>query len=370
MNFLERIDLSGYKSIKDMSLELRQLNVLIGANGSGKSNFVSFFKLLNEMMGERLQLFIGASGAAHSILHYGTKVTQQITCKLHFDADGAKDIYSMRLFYAAVDTLIFAEEQLEYKLRAANHFQDPIHLGSGHRETELTSKAEEGDPRARVFRHLLNMCRVYHFYDTSSESQIRQAAYIEDDRFLYPNAKNLPAFLYKLKLAEEPYYRRIVGTIKQIMPFFSDFVLEPRSVNEKDIILNWQNTHSDYLFGPHQLPDGGLRAIALVTLLLQPTGNLPSLIVVDEPELGLHPNAISVVAALLKQASLHCQIIIATQSPTLLDEFDPEDVIVVDREPDKSVFVRHDPEKLRDWLKDYSLGELWQKNVLGGGPMV
>ena len=116
------------------------------------------------------------------------------------------------------------------------------------------------------------------------------------------------------------------------------------------------------------MSDGTLRAMCLVTLLLQPEQELPNLLIVDEPELGLHPSSLSLVATLLKAASHYSQVVIATQSTRLVDEFDPEHVIVVDRAGAESQFRRLDPEKTEEWLEEYSLGEIWEKNVFGGGP--
>jgi predicted ATPase len=184
-----------------------------------------------------------------------------------------------------------------------------------------------------------------------------------------PDAGNLAAFL--LRLCETnggSAYKRIVKTICLIAPFFDQFDLEPAGPNKKEVILNWWEKGSDQVFGPHQLSDGTLRAICLVTLLMQPEDELPDLIIVDEPELGLHPYALNLVASLFKKASHHKQVLISTQSTSFLDNFDPEDVIVVNRKGKESEFERPDPIKLESWLQEYSLGEVWEKNVIGGGP--
>jgi len=367
MGTLTRIALDGYKSIKQMSLELRQLNVLIGANGSGKTNLVSFLKLLNEMLGERLQIFIGTSGGAQSLLHYGSKTTPQIQASLEFDTPTGLSTYYLRLFHAAVDTLIFGEERLTFQGPGFPRAQEVV-LGSGHRETLVRAQAEAGNQTARVFRDLLRTCRVFQFHDTSASARIRQQCYIEQNRFLMPDAGNLPAVLHRIRSSEPTAYRRIVSTVQQVAPFFDDFVLAPSPLNDKYITLNWREKGTDTEFGPHVISDGTLRAMALITLLLQPEEDLPAVIVIDEPELGLHPYAINVLASLLAAASLRCQVIVATQSVPLLDQFEPEDVVVVERDGAASTFQRLDPEKLRDWLGDYSLGQLWEKNVIGGGP--
>ncbi|NOT62260.1 MAG: AAA family ATPase [Acidobacteria bacterium] len=365
---LRRVTLKGFKSIKEMEIELHALNVLIGANGAGKSNLISFFKMLNEMMAGRLQQYIGTSGRAQSLLHFGPKVTPQLEAQLEFEVDNGMDTYSMRLFYAAGDTLVFAEELLRFQQTG---FQSPkvVQLGSGHQETRIGEMADTGDVVAKVLRRLLNQCRVYHFHDTSSTARVRQYCYINDNRWLMPDAGNLAAFLLRLRNENGgSAYQRIVTTIRLIAPFFDDFDLEPAGPSKKDVILNWREKGSNLLFGPHQFSDGTLRAICLVTLLMQPEDELPGLIVVDEPELGLHPYALNVLAAMFGKASHHTQVFISTQSSSFLDNFELEDVIVVNREGKPSQFERLAPVDLEGWLDEYSLGEVWEKNVIGGGP--
>ncbi len=365
---LQRVILNGFKSIKNMDLELRSLNVLIGANGAGKSNLISFFKMLNEMMAMRLQQYVGTTGRAQSLLHFGPQVTPQVEARLEFEVDNGVDTYTMRLFHAAGDTLVFAEENLSF-LQTGYTKPQLISLGSGHAETRIGQKADEGEPTAKVFRHLLNHCRVYHFHDTSPTARVRQYCYIGDNRWLMPDAGNLAALL--LRFREEnggTVYQRIVTTLRLIAPFFSDFDLEPAGPNKKDIILNWKDSGSDQVFGSHQLSDGTLRAMCLVTLLMQPEDELPGLIIVDEPELGLHPYALNVIAALFKKAAHHTQVLISTQSSSFLNSFDLNDVVVVNREDKESRFIRLDETKLEAWLDEYSLGEVWEKNVIGGGP--
>ena len=365
MPVLKSIKISGFRSIKEMSLEIRPLNILIGANGVGKSNLIAFFKFVNELMAGRLQQHIGATGRATGNLHFGPNITPQLEAKMVFEVENATDTYYMRLFHAAGDSLIFAEETLSYQITG---FPTPkvVSLGAGHRETRIGDAAEEGEPTAIVLRNLLNRCRVYHFHDTSPTSRVRQYCYLGDDRWLMPDAANLAAVLYALKSNKEKVYRRIVATIRQVAPFFEDFDLEP--TNSRDIILNWRHRKSDLIFGPHQLSDGTLRAICLISLLLQPEENLPYLIVVDEPELGLHPYALDVIASLFQAASDQTQVLVSTQSSAFLNAFELEDIVVVKRNDEATEFIRPDAEKLDAWLEDYSLGEIWEKNVIGGGP--
>jgi predicted ATPase len=365
-----------------MDLELRPLNVLIGANGAGKSNLVSFFKMLNEMMAGRLQQYIATTGRAQSLLHFGPKVTPEIEARMEFKArpevsdDHGIDAYTMHLVHAAGDTLAFTEETL---LREDLSSSNAFGLGSGHQETRIGETADSrsaGMPiaqeMAKNLRHLLTRCRVYHFHDTSPTARVRQYGYIGDNRSLLPDAGNLAAFLLRLRNEHATAYQRILSTIRLIAPFFDDFGLDPRvftgTGTSPDVTLDWRHKDSDQVFGPHQLSDGTLRAICLVTLLLQPENELPDLIIVDEPELGLHPYALNVVAALFKKASHHTQVLISTQSSSFIDNFEAEDVVVVNREGQESLFARPDSAALQIWLEEYSLGEVWEKNVIGGGP--
>jgi predicted ATPase len=334
MHMLKRLDLKGYKSIKDVSLELRPLNVLIGANGSGKSNLVSFFNLLTHMkVAGEFQRFIAISGGANSLLHYGAKLTREIDATLFCTINDSSCKYDIRLGLTAEDMLVL-EEHVPFDLR------DPI----------------------------LDNCRVFQFHDTSSTSNFRLNGDINRNRSLEGDGGNLAAVLYKIQQTEPECYQRIVGTIRQIAPFFGDFNLAPSALNTNVIQLRWTERDRDYDFGPHLLSDGTLRAMALVTLLLQPIKDRPSLIIIDEPELGLHPSAIATLAGLLRSASEHSQIIVATESATLLDHFEPHDVVVTERCMGETVFKRLDSKDLQEWREDYCLSELWQKNVFGGEP--
>lgn len=367
MNKINKIHISGFKSIRDQDIELRPINVLVGANGAGKSNFVSIFNMLNFIMTESLQLFVGRKGGANSILHYGAKMTPQMEVSFAFETDNGQNQYAMRLAHAAGDTLIFTDETVYFNRRGYSQ-REPISLGAGHRESLLGTEIDKGNLTAKTVKWMMDHWQAYQFHDTSSESDIRQKWYINDGTFLKDGARNLAAFLYGLRLSYPSYYKRIISTIQLALPFFDDFILEPTSADRNSIILDWKERGSDYRFGPHQIADGALRFIALATLLLQPKEKMPSVIIIDEPELGLHPFAISLLGSLIKSVSSECQVIAATQSTELLDQFTADDIIVVDREARESIFHRLDSEQLEEWLSEYSISEMWKKNIIGGRP--
>jgi predicted ATPase len=186
------------------------------------------------------------------------------------------------------------------------------------------------------------------------------------ERFRH-DASNIAPYLMNLKSAQPDSYTLIRDTVRLIAPFFDDFLLRPQKRGtDEQVRLEWQQKGSDFPFQPNHLSDGTIRFICLATALLQP--DPPATIVIDEPELGLHPYAISMLADLIKSASERTQVIISTQSPTFLDYFAPEQIVVVNRRDGRSTFNRLDAQALAGWMEDYSVGELWQKNVVRGGP--
>jgi predicted ATPase len=374
---IKRVEIAGYKSIADTQLDLHPINVLIGANGAGKSNFVSFFHMLAASLDARLDGYVGTQGGAEVFLHQGAKQTREIRCALRVQTKAGNGTLYQSLVFRAPDTLTYG----------------PAHAPGGRgrdRSKELIFDdlcavvEEEGGnhPGQLVYFGLRDGIGAYHFHDTSLTGPMRKSAEISDNARLHSDAGNLPAMLYlyreleKKKKSEHPNkrylgsaYARVRRMVKKFFPAFHDFVLKPERLNENRVLLRWRQEGSEHVFGPHQLSDGTLRAIALATLLLQPEKDLPSLIVIDEPELGLHPLGIELIAGLIRAVSLKCQVILATQSTTLLDFFDPEDIVVAQALRGVSRFQRLEREELTDWLRTYSVSELWQKNVIGGGPL-
>jgi predicted ATPase len=366
---LHRLTLNGFKTIRRLEeLELGPVNVLIGPNGAGKSNFVSFFRMLNRMMTPPggLQLYVAKSGGASTLLHSGPAISPDIEAALTFRTERGASGYSFRLSHAAQDTLVFAEELLA-NTSLVLEWDGWVDLGAGQRESKLMEFTQENRSitMMRTLWSFLQDCAVYQFHNTSETARIRQRWSVSDNQHLKEDGANLAPFLLRIREQHPTHYQRITGTLRQIAPFFADFVLEPEN---DTLLLRWREFGNDVVFGPHQASDGTLRAMALVALLLQPREELPAVIILDEPELGLHPRAISILAGLLQGVSSHSQVIVATQSPVLLDHFEPGQVIVAEREGAESVFRRLDAEKLSSWLEEYTLSELWDKNVLGGRP--
>jgi predicted ATPase len=360
MKKLDQITITNYKSIRYLDLELSDLNVFIGANGSGKSNFIGAFKFLNHLIEGNLQTYTAAQGGADTILHFGRKKSASMSFRLSFE-NGVNG-YECRLSPGAEDNFFFIYEDVWFHDRA---HPNPLTrgLGSGHLESKISATS------IRIAGHVLahlKSCKLYHFHDTSDSAKVKQTGDLEDNRFLRPDARNLAAFLYRLEKNYQDHFDNIQDAIRLVAPFFDRFNLQPLALNPDKIRLEWLEKGSDAYFNASVLSDGTLRFICMATLLLQP--QLPSVILIDEPELGLHPSAISVLANLLQSAAKRTQVLISTQSVTLVNHFEPQDVVVVEREEGQSVFRRLDKADMTNWLDDYSLGDLWEKNVLGGRP--
>jgi len=364
---LDYITIKGFKSIASVEkLVLGSINLIIGPNGSGKSNFIGVFSFLHEIREGRLNDYVRKSGGAEQLLYFGSKVTKEILIKISFRQEVNQ--YELTLGVTEDDSLYPADEAVYFWIKE----QYPQPYRTSLRSREDGKEAGISDPNlkrtADWVRARLGRWRLYHVHDTSAMSPLRKTAKINDNEFLRPDGSNLPAFLYLMLKKHPNEYSLIRRTIQRVAPFFDDFQLNPDQLNEETIRLAWKHKNSDQYFGASSLSDGTLRFIALSTLLLQPEAYRPSVILVDEPELGLHPHAITLLASLVKQASLQTQVILSTQSSLLLDHFQPEDVLVADRVEGQTKFTRLDSAKLLNWLEDYSLGQLWEKNELGGRP--
>lgn len=364
MSKLHALHVRGFKSIRDQKLELDSLNVFIGGNGAGKSNLVGVFHFLNRVANQQLQIHTGEAGGANALLHFGRKHTDILSIQAEFHTlPGYANIYELKLKPTDEDRFVFESEITRYWNMGLYKKPYMDELWSSHIEAHV---AESKKPIAKYVRGHLSSYRIYHFHDTSPSARVKQTGDLADNRFLREDAANLAAFLCMLEKREPNHFQNIVETVRQVAPFLKRFKLEPSALNPEKIRLEWEENGSDTYFSAAALSDGTLRFICLTTLLLQPTP--PSIILVDEPELGLHPAAIQVLAGLLESAATRTQLMVATQSVTLINQLRPENVWVVDREDGQSVFRHLKDVDMSAWLEDYGLGELWEKNIFGGRP--
>lgn len=352
---LESIEIEGFLSIRSATVQLGPLNVLIGANGAGKSNLIRAFAFLGRLAERQLRFHVPTGGAAGLL-------NDRRERRIRFVVNSSVAHYAAELAPGVEGDLLFRLEQVE--LRGERIWTQQVSGDGGYRESLLGDAGEAGAALLRLFEGW----RVFHFHDTSDAAPMKGYGPTADNLALHNDARNVAAVLLSLRdggtPAKKSAYRRIAGGVRLVAPFFEDFVLEPEGMDE--VRLRWRQVGIDGVFSAHQMSDGTLRFVCLATLLLQP--ELPALVVLDEPELGLHPFAIALLVDLLRSAATRSQVILATQSVTLINQLDPEELIVVDRLDGASVFRRLDLEPLAHWLTEYSLGELWEKNLLGGSP--
>ncbi|NVK64153.1 MAG: AAA family ATPase [Flavobacteriales bacterium] len=362
---INEIEIENFKSIKKLRLEIAPINILVGPNGVGKSNLIGFFSLLKNMFAQSLQTYIATQGKANGFLHFGKAHSAFLSGTINFNNDRGytTNSYSFRLIPDDSNSLILEEESSGYNARDGwNYKREYTRNESFH--------AVSSSFRNDYLRDYFNEFNTFHFHDTSRSSKLKQSNNLKDNRVLKSDGSNLAAFLYMLSIKHKTHFKLIEKTIGSIAPYFSKFDLQPDLLDENMIELVWKEVGSEQYFNAYNFSDGTLRFIALATLLLQP--NPPKTIIIDEPELGLHPFAIKKLAALITNVSANSQVIVSTQSVTFLNEFTPKDIIVVDRENIEgmmiSKFKRFKEEELDQWLEGYSMGEIWEKNLIGGKP--
>jgi predicted ATPase len=337
---------------------------MIGGNGAGKSNFIDFFRMLRAMMDGNLKDYIHKNGGISDLLFNGRKVTELLKFETRFGLRG----YRFSIVPGAKEDFSITKEARYYEHGTSGWWE----LGDSPDGTSLLArevKNKTSDSKYGQYVYdAITSWQVYHFHDTSSTAAMRHYEIIQDNKTLRLDGANIAPYLLRLKNKNSDIYNEITETIKLATPFFDEFILEAKEYGQtQKVNLSWRQKGSDYPMQPYHFSDGTIRFICLATALLQP--NLPSTIIIDEPELGLHPYAIEILTELIKATSKKTQVIVSTQSPALIDNFDPEDIIVVNRENGASTFKRLDAKELSHWLEEYSLGDLWRKNIVTGGPV-
>ena len=372
--FIDYVRIRGFRSLADVELaEIPRAAVLIGANGSGKSNFIRFFEMLSWMLGpRRLAEYVERQGGADDQLHGGNRRTPRLVAEVSLQTETGRNDYRFMLSYAHPDRFFFSEECFRFNSSALPTEAPWQYLESGHQEAEIVRVAQSGESydvnpiTARVIVNLLRGCDVYQFHDTSDTSDFKKRWDVEDNDHLRSYGSNLAAVLHRLEREDFKRFELICQHIGRVLPVFDRFQIEE---SYGKVLLRWKAKGTDKTFGAHLTSDGSLRFFALVTLLNLPPEMLPDVLLLDEPELGLHPAAIALVGGMIKALAEERQVIVATQSPLLVDAFGLDEIFVLDLQEGRTEFSKLDPDEYRVWLDDsFTTGELWQKNLLGGRP--
>ncbi len=361
---INRIKIEGFKSIKLLDIELSDINLLIGANGAGKSNFIAVFKLLNQIVLRDLQSYISQAGGADTFLYFGRKNTAKLAINVDFDPNS----YNCTLVPTVKDNLVFEKEECAFhgsKIKYLGGTKVIPLAPKGSEESALPRSPHSRSAEGHVSGYLRRW-KVYHFHDTSDSAKVKLTCDIKDNEQLRKNAENLAAMLYLFQQNHVEEYEEIIRTINLVAPFFQDFILMPD--DSGNIRLRWKHKGTEAYFDASDFSDGTLRFICLATLFLQPDRYLPSIIIIDEPELGLHPHAINILAEFMKAVSKKIQVIATSQSIPLVNQFTAEDIIIVDRKDEASTFRKISSKEIDSWMEEYGMGDIWEKNIFGGNP--
>ena len=372
--FIDYVRIRGFRSLADVELTgIPRATVLIGANGSGKSNFIRFFEMLSWMLGpRRLAEYVERQGGADDQLHGGNRCTPRLVAEVSLLTETGRNDYRFMLSHAHPDRFFFSEECFRFNISSLPTVAQWQYLGSGHQEAEIVRAAQSGESHvvntttARVIVSLLRRCAVYQFHDTSDTSDFKKRWDVEDNDYLRSYGSNLAAVLHRLEREDIKRFELICQHIGRVLPVFDRFQIEE---SYGKVLLRWKAKGTDKTFGAHLTSDGSLRYFALVTLLNLPPEMLPDVLLLDEPELGLHPVAIALIGGMIKALAEERQVIVATQSPLLVDAFGLDEIFVLDLQDGRTEFRKLAPDDYRVWIDDsFTTGELWQKNLLGGRP--
>ncbi len=372
---IESVNIQGFRSLANVELSgMTDATVLIGANGSGKSNFIRFFEMLSWMLrSRRLGEFIERHGGADDQLFGGNRLTSRMEATISIRTRQGRNDYRFSLSYASPDRLFFSDERFRFNSNALPVEANWEVLESGSREAKIVEAAQSGGlflgvnpTTARVIVNLLRNCAIYQFHDTSDTSGIKTSWDVTDNAQIRSHGGNLAAVLHRLERQDLRRYEVICSQISRILPVFDRFAIEE---SYGKVQLRWKAKWTDKTFGAHITSDGSLRLFSLVTLLNLPPGMLPAVLLLDEPELGLHPAAVTLVGGMIKSLSKERQVIIATQSPLLVDSFGLEEILVLELQNGRTEIRKLNPDDYQVWIEDsFTAGDLWQKNLIGGRP--
>ncbi len=363
---LNRIKVEGFKSIGKLDLPMENINILIGANGSGKTNLISLFTFLSHLSKGKLRSYVETEGGAERFFHFGAKHTAQMIFDLKLGINGYHAEFIPNL---DDDSLVFNKEYCTTETSSGICDLESRKGESGF----VRKKISERNYVEKYTQEFFEKCRVYHFHDTSSHARFKKTNKLVNYHYLEQDAANIAPFLYFLKTSRHEgcrnSYQQIVLAVQTVAPFFHDFYLEPTGVEgDENILLRWQHKHHDRPLSANMLSDGTARFICLAALFLQHHSFRPGPLILDEPELGLHPAALDVLAEIIRVTARETQVICSTQSVTFANLFAPEAFIVADAKDGVSSFRRLEKEPLEIWLDEYGMGDLWNKNIFGGRP--
>ena len=370
---LGKLTIRGFKSIRELEdfdlefkpisgledFEQRNLNILIGANGSGKGNLIAAIQMLKAQAAGTLESYIASNGGVSALLHNGSKPAN----KIELEASISSNSYKLSITPKPDGSYELAESaspHIASKTEPEDAEDDRLLAV----QQDVAAYPSEGAKES--VHQSINSWRMYHFHDTGPTAAMRRPGLIQDNEHLRPDASNIAPYLLRLRDEHPSTYKRVLYGWHHIAPFLDDPILETHKVGrETKVSLAWKAKGSSCTMQARHLSGGVMRFLCLAAALWHK--NYPPMIVVDEPELGLHPDPVDLAYELIECAARHTQVITATQSTLLLRECAIEDVVVVRRKDDQSTFEKLKHDDFKAWLEDYSVSGLWLMNVIPVG---
>jgi predicted ATPase len=391
------LTIKGYRSLKDVTIPLGPLNVMIGPNGGGKTNIMDVLALLQEAATGSLSDAIDRRGPIRSLLFAGGAKSIEVAVEISLPPgfrralrSGAQKTlrYAVTLAPAGGGYYVKSERMWSDDVRKALGF--PVFAGRGvlARATQTAAKTFLAEhqmtpaelalsrpdsvlsPVARLRLTFLKkvlgraVC-VYGLPDTRTDAPMRQPQVARMESVLKRDSSNLPAVLQLISQSDryEHMYEDIESELRAGFPQEFRGLKFPSSGGDGRIAMRWrEKAFPDRSFDAYEISDGTINFVRLATLLAGST--TPQVVCIDEPEVGLHPRLIRLVAEMLQANAGPRQFIVATHSPALVDKLNPEEVLVVEKTEGATQVRRLDPDDLKHWLDKFSLGELWQTGQL------
>jgi predicted ATPase len=239
---IERIHIQNFKSIRELDLELKPINILIGANGAGKSNFISFLILLNRICEEKAHEHIGNN--VDKLLHFGKKKSKTLAGGIEFDGSFAF-IFVIKSSKTSNDFIILAEGRFLNSKEKENVFETIHSTFPNELNENKIVKTKNEKAYKEMYEKYLKTFKIFHFHDTGSSSPMKRINNIDDNDYLREDGANLAAYLYYIQEKHPKEFKKIELQIRSVAPFFDRFNLAPRKLNPEEIRLRWFEKDSE-----------------------------------------------------------------------------------------------------------------------------
>ena len=380
---IERIKIGGFRRLREVNLEVRPFMVVIGANGVGKTSFLDAFSVLSSSASGNLNNALSLFGGIENILTRGKSV--ELSFSVDMDIPQYQPLnYELRL---SPSSTAYSIQREILSQRHERHVLPFLHIdssGSDIRYYEMGGKVPSGLVRPnwehnpletslaqvpKMFREPEELRRIlatatqYHALDVGPRAAVKMPQPMKPATLPGPNGEDLVPYLYYLRESDRNRFDSIVDSLRSAFPGFEELAFPPVAAGVLAMI--WKDKNFRKPMYTNELSEGTLRFLWIISLLASPS--LSTITMIDEPEISLHPELLSLLADLMREAAKRTQLIVATHSDRFIRFLKPEEVVVMDVNEDGcSTVAWADSLDLDEWLADYSLDEVWRMGRMGG----